>query len=108
MSAGRGSGWVRASVCGPRLDCVELRCAEGDRVQVRDSKDPAGRVLALPWRALSALVAGVGPGGALGGDGLTGGGLGVDSLDGDGFGVGGLDGGGLGGRALSGVGVGGD
>lgn len=53
-----GATWRKSSRSGSDSDCVEV--ATGARaVGVRDSKDPAGPVLAFDRRAWTAFVAGL-------------------------------------------------
>lgn len=57
-----GSAWRRSSYSDAQGngDCVEVSCGAG-AVALRDSKDPAGGVLAVPvetWRGLLAALEG--------------------------------------------------
>ncbi|MFF0821952.1 DUF397 domain-containing protein [Micromonospora haikouensis] len=53
-----GATWRKSTRSGSNADCVEV--ATGARaVGVRDSKDPAGPVLAFDRRAWTAFVAGL-------------------------------------------------
>ncbi|MFC8847897.1 MULTISPECIES: DUF397 domain-containing protein [unclassified Micromonospora] len=53
-----GATWRKSSRSGSDSDCVEVAEA-AQAVGVRDSKDPAGPVLAFDRRAWTAFVAGL-------------------------------------------------
>lgn len=59
MTRGR---WKTSSYSQPNGNCVEVRCGRatlGTTVQVRDSKDPNGGYLTMPFTAWTAFIAAV-------------------------------------------------
>ena len=50
--------WRKSSYSGAVGNCVELAVLAGDRVAVRNSRDPAGPALVCPATDFKALVAG--------------------------------------------------
>jgi hypothetical protein len=59
-SAGDSSGpWIKSSLSGYNGDCVEVAGLTGDRIQVRDSKDPKGPLLNFTTSEWDAFIGGV-------------------------------------------------
>lgn len=59
-SAGDSLGpWIKSSLSGYAGDCVEVAGLTGDRIRVRDSKDPKGPVLNFTTSEWDAFIGGV-------------------------------------------------
>lgn len=52
------SAWRKSSVCSEANNCVEVRF-HGDRVQLRDSKEPHGALLSFTVEEWEAFLSGV-------------------------------------------------
>jgi hypothetical protein len=50
--------WRKSSYSGAVGNCVELAVLAGDRIAIRNSRNPAGPALVCPHAELPALVAG--------------------------------------------------
>ena len=59
-SAGNSCGpWIKSTLSGYNGDCVEIAGLTGDRIRVRDSKDPKGPVLNFTTSEWDAFIGGV-------------------------------------------------
>ncbi|WP_067478276.1 DUF397 domain-containing protein [Nocardia amamiensis] len=54
-----GARWFKSSHSGPSQECVEVAFLAGDRIGVRDSKNPTGPALMFEPSAWDAFTAGV-------------------------------------------------
>jgi hypothetical protein len=52
------AAWRKSSYSGAVGNCVELAVLAGDRVAIRNSRNPAGPALVCPLAGLHAVVAG--------------------------------------------------
>jgi Domain of unknown function (DUF397) len=54
-----GATWRKSSHSGKNGNCVELACLPGERVAVRNSRDPQGGSLIYETSRMAAFMAGV-------------------------------------------------
>lgn len=59
QAATHGDGWFKSSLSGPNHNCVEVRFLPGGSVQVRNSRNREGAVLAFTADEWSCFTGGV-------------------------------------------------